>query len=328
MMLYSASGELRPEAPFDLSPSLAVIEASPALRDVVATDTDSLSTVVFAGGQPTHVTVVSAGHVETPRLVCRLVSNHPLGEYARIAALSRVRSFLSLDDDLRFFYQLGREDAHFSSVIERLDGYHQVKFPTPFEAACWAALGGLASPSAAARLHARLVACLGPRVDPHVETPTAFPDPVRVLDAKPGDLGRPPISDRRWRTLRDLAAAFGRVDGLFLREAPLGEIDRWLRRIDGIGPAAARFTLVHGAGRLDAFRLDEPGLRDSFLAAYGKGAGDVEGRIATAARHYGPWRGYWAHYLAVDRLLGTRSDAAQAADAVSDRRRRPRRRTS
>lgn len=306
-MLYAATGTVRPAAPFDFSLSLRVIAATPPLRDVVSTAEGVLSTVVCAGGQPTVLTAFNSGHVDEPRLTCRLVSRRPLGEYATLAVLNRFRFFLGLDDDLRFFYQLGREDAHFSQVIARLRGYHQVRFPTAFEAACWAATGGDVAPAAADRVHAALVERLGPRVRLTGRVRTAFPDAVRVLSASSKELARLPLTERRRRTLLAVAAAFARVDPLFLREASTTEIERWLRGIDGVGTAAARFVLVHGLGRLDAVRSNDRRVRDAYARVYGSEPQGLEARVESAERHFGPWRGHWADYLLTDRLL---ADAA------------------
>jgi DNA-3-methyladenine glycosylase II len=319
-MLYTAKGTVRPTPPFDFSLSLAVIAAAPPLREVVATADGVLTTVVCAGGQPTVLSVFNSGPVDAPRLTYRIVSEHPLGEYATLAALNRFGFFLSLDDDLRFLDQLGRADAHFSRVVRRLHGHHQVKFPTPFEAACWPAIGGLTNASAAAHAHAQLVERLGPRVQLTGEVCTAFPDAVRILAAPLRDLVRLPLSARRRLTVRALATAFARVDPLFLREAPAAEVEHWLRRIDGVGPAAARFVLVHGLGRMEAVRLDDRRLGKAFTAVYGEGPPDLQERIESAARHFGPWRGHWAHYLVTDRLLTTTGSLATrdaAAGATS-----------
>lgn len=328
MLLYTVSGELRPAAPFDFDLTLAAIAATPPLRTVVQTAAGSLSTVVSAGGQPAHVTVFNGGHVDAPRLTYRMASSRPLGEYAALAAANRVRFFLSLDDDLAFFYQLGREDAHFSPVIARLFGYHQVKFPTPFEAACWTALGGLTGPAAAARVHALLVDRLGPRVKLHGASRPAFPDAVHILAAHRADVGRTTMSERRWRSLQAVATAFARIDPLFLREASLAEVEDWLLGIDGVGPVAARFVLVRGLGRMETARLDDPRLRDAYRAAYGATPSDDHSRMGATARHFGPWRGYWAHYLTTDRLfaagrVGASTGTAPQAGSARLRRRRP-----
>ncbi len=56
------------------------------------------------------------------------------------AVADRTAFYLSLEDDLRSFYAIAKRDPHFSQIIKRLHGYHQVKFLTPFENACWAIL--------------------------------------------------------------------------------------------------------------------------------------------------------------------------------------------
>ena len=45
------------------------------------------------------------------------------------------------DDDLQPFYALAEADPPFWALVQRLYGYHQVRFFTPFENTCWAILG-------------------------------------------------------------------------------------------------------------------------------------------------------------------------------------------
>ena len=49
-----------------------------------------------------------------------------------------LRWLLGLDDDLGDFYGLAQNDPWFAPVVRELNGYHQVKFGSPFEAATWA----------------------------------------------------------------------------------------------------------------------------------------------------------------------------------------------
>src|SRR3712207_43217 len=97
----------------------------------------ALAKAVLLGGQAVVFEVAAAGSVEQPRLVYTLYSDQPIGESVRRAAEDRIAFFLSLGDDLRSFYATGLEDPAFAPLIRRLYGYHQVKFITPFENACW-----------------------------------------------------------------------------------------------------------------------------------------------------------------------------------------------
>ena len=100
----------------------------------------ALTKAAFVRGQLVTFRVQSTGSTEQPKLTYTLFSEQPLTPEVSDAAADRIRFYLSLDDDLQPFYELGRDDTYFQPVIDKLYGYHQVKFSTPFENASWAVL--------------------------------------------------------------------------------------------------------------------------------------------------------------------------------------------
>ena len=73
----------------------------------------------------------------------------------------RLGFFLSIDDDVQALYDRGWEDEPFADVLDRLYGYHQVKFITPFAAAVWAVLAQRTALAQAQKRQARLMAAFG-----------------------------------------------------------------------------------------------------------------------------------------------------------------------
>src|SRR5258707_14373545 len=140
MSHFTDSGYLSPVAPFDFAKSLGFVEmfAPNAGEQLLAAQ--RLTKAVMIGGQPLAFEVKSTGMLEQPRLDYTLYAEQPISADLKVAALDRIRFYLSLDDDLKPFYVMAADDPCLAPIVERLYGLHQVKFMTPFEIAAWAVL--------------------------------------------------------------------------------------------------------------------------------------------------------------------------------------------
>ena len=105
------------------------------------------------------------GTVEKPVLLYTLFSNKTIDENLKSELLDRIKFFLSLDDDLKPFYNHGLKDDAFKPVIDKLYGLHQVKFLTPFEAAGWAVLSQRISMKVAHIMKDRLIQSVGDKIN-------------------------------------------------------------------------------------------------------------------------------------------------------------------
>ena len=179
-------------------------------------------------------------------------------------------------------------------MLERLYGYHQVKFLTPFENACWAILSQRSPMRVGLTLKARLGAQLGGSLTVAGVSYTAFPDAPRLLE-RASDLDAIVANQRKADYLRAAAQAFAQVDENWLRHAPYDEVEAWLLAIKGIGAWSASFILIRGLGRMDRVPITEGRLLDAARKVYG--ADLSEQQVLDLGAHYGVYRGYWAHYL-------------------------------
>ena len=115
----------------------------------------------------------------------------------------------------------------------------------------------------------------------------AFPEPASLAAAAPGALLAAVGNERKAEYLGAVASAFATVD------------EDWLRGIKGIGAWSAAFVLLRGVGRLERVPLSERRLIEAASAVYGPGQVVARETIQRIADRYGPWQGYWAHYLRV-----------------------------
>jgi DNA-3-methyladenine glycosylase II len=215
----------------------------------------------------------------------------------RRAAEDRVAFFLSLHDDLRPFYAIGMEDPAFAPLIRRLYGYHQVKFITPFENACWAMLTQRNPIPSAKAIKQALSERFGASLDVAGQRYWAFPEAVRLAEADPAELLELAGNERRAEYLQAAAAAFSGADEGWLRAAPYDEVAAWLRAIKGMGAWSVTFVMLRGLGRMEQLPVGEARLGQAAARVYGRALSDAE--LAAIADRYGAWKGYWAHYLRV-----------------------------
>jgi DNA-3-methyladenine glycosylase II len=296
MTLHHVVGCLRPVPPFDFGQTLAFLGMFTPMQAEQVIRGEALTKAIMVGGRPVVFRVRSTGSVEAPELEYTLFAEEPLDAAARRAAADRLGFWLSLDDDLRPFYTIAREeDPRFWPVIERLYGLHQVKFPTPFENACWAVLTQRSPVPVARKAKRALVERYGASLDVEGERYWAFPEAAQLGAAGPDDLFALVRNAKRAEYLAAVIAAFQRVDEGWLRTAPLAEVERWLRAIRGIGDWSAFFILFRGLGRSARLPYTMPQFLDGFARAYDDGPMTPE-RLAALAARYGPCIGYWSLY--------------------------------
>jgi DNA-3-methyladenine glycosylase II len=293
----SLSGTLIPRAPFDFALSLRFIEnfnTLPASQAITRVDGwASLSKAFSLSGRAVLARVWATGTVAAPSLTYTLTAAEPLDEVLAATALDRLRFYLSLDDDLEPFYAAVQPDVVFAPVLKALYGYHQVKFATPFENACWAVLSQRNGWTLTRRMHTALAEAFGPHVTAGGQTFTAFPEPELLAVVGPEALAETIHHKPKGACLSGVAHAFAGVDEIFLRTAPYPLVESWLRGIRCLGPWSAGFILLRGLGRMDGLPAGEARIVQAAAKRYGA---DV---VDSMAAKYTPHQGYWAHYLRV-----------------------------
>ena len=261
--------------------------------------TRTLTKAISIDGQPVVFQVISIGTTESPQLEYILFSNEPISEVISKSVVERIAFFLSLNDDLQPFYGIGREDGDFAPLIDSLYGYHQVKFLTPFENACWAVLTQRNPMNMAQKTKQVLIERYGNQLEVHDHVYRAFPEAVQIAVADYDELLQIIRNDRRTEYLIATARAFSEVHEEFLKNAPDEEVEAWLRGIKGIGEWSATFIMIRGLGRTEHVPLTETRLLEAASKVYGHGKELDREALKHLADRYGYWQGYWAHYLRV-----------------------------
>jgi DNA-3-methyladenine glycosylase II len=297
--MYTESGTLIPTPPFDFDKSLNFLGVFMPTKQEQTISSHTLSKAISIDGQTIVFQLTSNGTTQNPQLEYTLFSAQPINEETENAVVERMTFFLSLKDDLQPFYRIGREDADFTPIIEHLYGYHQVKFLTPFENACWAVLTQRNPMKIAQKTKQALIEKYGNHLEVNENVYWAFPEPIQIAVADYGKISKLIGNDRRTEYLIATARAFSEVNEEFLRTAPDEEVEAWLRNIKGIGEWSATFIMVRGLGRMERIPLTETRLLEAASKVYGHGEELSREELKRLAERYGSWQGYWAHYLRV-----------------------------
>jgi DNA-3-methyladenine glycosylase II len=178
-------------------------------------------------------------------------------------------------------------------------GYHQVKFLTPFENACWAILSQRNPMPVARKMKQALVVKVGNRINVNGDVHWAFPEPNQVASLSVDELSSLIHNQRKAQCLSAVAQAFSEVDETFLRTADYDEVNAWLQSIKGIGEWSAAFVLIRGLGRMERLSITEKRLLESASKIYGQGRTLSKTDVQHIAQRYDPYPAYWAHYLRV-----------------------------
>lgn len=297
--MYQETGTLTPTPPFDFSKSLQFLGIFGPTKNEQTVSTHSLTKAISIDGQTVVFQLTSIGTTEKPGLEYTLFSAKPFSQAMENAVVERITFFLSLKDDLQPFYHLGREDPDFAPIIEHLYGYHQVKFLTPFENACWAVLTQRNPMKIAQQTKQALVEKYGSSLEVSGSVYWAFPEPMQIAVVDESELLKMIRNDRRTEYLVAVARAFSEADEDFLKTASDEEVEAWLRNIKGIGDWSATFIMVRGLGRMERVPLTEARLFEAASKVYGHGEELNRDDLKRLADKYGLWQGYWAHYIRV-----------------------------
>ncbi|MFZ3572562.1 DNA-3-methyladenine glycosylase family protein [Streptomyces sp. BH097] len=280
--------------PFSFRAALAFIGSFPAMTGQQGTEHGALTMALRENGVTLGARLAQAA--AGPAVDCTLVAEAPIDDATARACADRLDFYLGLQDDLAEFYQLAAKDGPFAPVVDRLRGYHQVKFPSPWELLCWAILCQRVPMPVARKMKQALTQEVGNGISLDGRLLHAFPDVEQMLAFDEPDLRRLIGNDRKAGYLYGAVRQWSELDEATLRTSPYDEVREQLLGLRGIGAWSASFLLIRGLGRTEHVTLDKEMLRAA-RRVYGPDTGETE--FDRLASYYGRWQGYWGHYLRV-----------------------------
>jgi DNA-3-methyladenine glycosylase II len=296
MTIYESSGKLFPNPPFDFSKSLNFTVMFTPTSDEQTISNLSLTKAVYIKNMTMAFKVEDIGTVDEPVLFYTLYAYDEISDEIKFELLERINFYLSLEDGLKDFYSLGRDDIEFNPILEDLYGLHQVKFLTPFEGAAWAVLSQRISMKVAHLMKDRLTKAVGDNIQVDKVDYWTFPDAHQVKNLGAEKLQSIIKNKRKSEYLIAVADAFNEVNENFLIKAPIDEVKNWLLNIKGIGEYSAHLELVRALGRMEELSAHH----DKMLMICAKkiyGPHINEENLDKIADSYGKFKGYWSYYL-------------------------------
>lgn len=298
MKLHTLQGKLFPIPPFDFSKSLNFADMfTPAGGEQFILGL-SFTKAVYLENQTLGFRLENDGTVDEPVLSYTLFSEHEIREKIKSELLDRIKFYLSLEDELQPFYDVGRADPDFSSVLEDLYGLHQVKFLTPFEAAAWAVLSQRISMKVAYRMKERITKWVGNHIQIDGINYRTFPSARQIQKLGVEKMQSIINHKRKSDYLIEVAKAFDQVDEGFLINGDIEEVKEWLLNIKGIGEWSANLELIRGLGRMEELSQHPKMLLECAKKVYGSQT--TEEQLEDIADRYGKFKGYWAYYLRIE----------------------------
>jgi DNA-3-methyladenine glycosylase II len=297
--LHTQTGYLTPTAPFDFTRSLEVFKTFSPFQEECHVGDQALTMAINACDQIIVFRLISQGTTDTPELAYTLYSAQPIASDVIASALNRISFLLSLDDDLTPMYTIARNDAHFAPIMHELYGYHQVKFATPFQSACWAALAQRNLRNTTLRMKHALLETYGKTLQVDGITYRAFPDTSQLEDITESELLLVLKNARKAEYIHGVVQAFNQFDEQHARTADYEEIADWLHNIHGFGAWSVSFIMLRGLGRYEEIPFSEKATMEAASRLYGNGIDLTRREVAHLGAPYGSLQGYWAHYLRV-----------------------------
>jgi DNA-3-methyladenine glycosylase II len=295
--MHQVHGILTVISPFDFSKSLDFLgHFRPAMGQQIIhegelTKAASLNRQVFV------FQVRSIGTMDQPQVAYTLFSTDEISDAFHATVRDNLSFFLSLEDDLKPFYEIGETDPHFAPVIKELYGYHQVKFSmSAFENACWAILSQRNLMNVSRKMKENLTERFGGALEVEGVVYRAFPEAFQLAQVDSDEINT--VVGNLWKSqgLSTVARAFDGIDEHWLRTAPYDEVEKWLLNIKGIGAWSASFILLRGLGRMERTPVGEKWSIQAARRWYGNDALE-QADVERLAKPYGNYAGYWAHYL-------------------------------
>jgi DNA-3-methyladenine glycosylase II len=288
--VHSRSGTLETVQPFDFQRSLEFIKFRPLAGEHHVGE-GALTKAIIVDGRPLVFRV--RGDPENPQqLRYELFSEEELQDTTAKRAAERISFFLSLDDDIRPFYEIAEKDPPFYPKVQQLWGLHHVKFPSLLEISCWAIIAQRVQMSMAQRTLRAITEKFGASVEFEGRIYWAFPDYERLRRATPTELHLATRNQRTAGRLDSLVTVFDELDETFLKTAPYEKAAERLQRVKWIGEWSAQFILFRGLGRSAQLRYSMKPVIRMMQAIYGPGK-----TLDDINKQYGTWASYWSVYL-------------------------------
>lgn len=238
------------------------------------------------------------GDADRPCLHVRLYGDG-LTEELVSAVRRRLTMMLSLNNDLRQFYDHVAGDPALVALSHRFYGLSMIREADPFECIVKTIIGQQMNLAFAARLNSRLIALASQPFRYEGREYPIFPTPEQIAALRVEELMELQFSRRKAEYVLGMAreVAEGRLNFTELERMEDMEIVERLIRLRGVGRWTAECFLLFGMGRRNVLPAADIGLRNAVRKAYGLGGQPTEEEVRTLGGAWSPWSSYAVFYL-------------------------------
>jgi len=233
LSLYSFEGILKPVSPFDFSKSLEFLSDFSPMQNEQEVTSHTFIKAFQTKGNTVAFEVADKGSVENPKSQFTAYSETKFTNEVRESIADRITFFLSLNDDLKEFYEVAKKDKFLKPAIKQFYGHKQVKFLTPFEIPAWAVLTQRIPMSVAHKMKENIVKKVGGKIKVKGVEYYSFPEPSNLIAAF-AELPEMVPNKRKAEYISSVAEAFSTVDEQWLRVGPYDKVHDWLTNIKGL----------------------------------------------------------------------------------------------
>ena len=272
-------------------------------------DRMGLRRAVLLDGRPAVIEILVSDQIEKPEvdLKWEVLDDTNISSEA---ATGFARKVLMADCRLEEFYRLARRSKQLAPLVERQRGLKPILTSSIFEAATWAIVGQQVNLSFATSIKKRLVDKYGMKFHLNGSSFSLFPTTEKLSRLRIDSLMRLQLSQRKAEYLTGLAALVSK------KELPLEELSRepyedalqQLLSVRGIGPWSANYTLMRGAGHLDALPVGDSGLHRAAVNIFSLRKNPDSARMTRLAAPFRPFRSLFTLYLWYSLLSEDRND--------------------
>lgn len=211
----------------------------------------------------------------------------------------RLAWIFGLDESLKGFYRMVKEDPVLSKVTEQFYGMVPIRTATVFEMVITAITEQQISLVVAVKIRARLVKKFGESIKVDGKKYYAFPTPEKLAFLKPSKLLKIGLSRQKASYIIGFSekVAPGKFDVENLKKKSDKKVIEKLTKIKGLGLWTAEYVLARGLGRTDVFPADDLGVRTAIGRIYGIGKIVSAEKARKILAKWKPYRRYATFYL-------------------------------
>ncbi|MGE7023037.1 DNA-3-methyladenine glycosylase family protein [Solibacillus cecembensis] len=234
-------------------------------------------------------------------LVLRFLGNtHPTSQKVRDEVINYVREWFDLDNDLKPFYEMAKNDLLLHKAIDEFYGLRNVGIPDLFEALTWGILGQQINLTYAYTLKKRLVEKFGKSLEWEGRQYWIFPKAKDIANLTVEDLASLKMTIKKCEYLIGVAQLIveGRISkSLIMGNGNFKEAEKMLIKIRGIGPWTANYVLMRCLRFPNAFPIADVGLHNAIKHLTGADENPTKEEILKIAAPWKGWESYATFYL-------------------------------